>query len=62
MNVLPRNFVNIAQVAHQQGDSRYVASAGIQCSCMSRMAVYWIKFKSVARWDGCDLDRILENA
>ena len=49
------------QATHHQGDSRYVTSAGIQCLCMSLMAVCWNMFKSVARWDGYDLDRILQS-
>ena len=55
------NIVNIVQATHHQGDSRYGASAGIQCSCMSLMAVCWNMFKSVARWDRYDLDRILQS-
>ena len=59
MIVLRHNIVNIIQATHHHGDSRYGASAGIQCSCMSLMAVCWNVFKPVARWDD-DLDRILE--
>ena len=55
------NIVNIVQATHHQGDSRYGASESIQCSCMSLMAVCWNMFKSVARWDGYDLDRILQS-
>ena len=44
------NIVNIVQAIHHRGDSRYGASAGIQCACMSLMAVSWNMFKSVARW------------
>ena len=35
--------------------------ASIQCSCMSLMAVCWNMFKSVARFDGYDLNRILQS-
>ena len=47
------------QGTHHQGDIRYGTSAGIQCLCMSLMAVCWSLTKSVSRWDGIDLDQIL---
>ena len=55
------NIVNTVKATHHQEDSRYGASAGIQCSCMSLRPVCWNMFKSVARWDGYDLDRISQN-
>ena len=58
---LPHKIVNIVQDTHHQEDSRHGAPTGIQCSCMSIMPVCWNIFKSVARWDGYDLDRMLEN-
>ena len=51
----------IVQATHHQGDLRYGATAGIQCSCMSLMSVCWSTFISVTMWDGTDLDMILEN-
>ena len=51
----------IVQATHHQGDLRYGATAGIQCSCMSLMSVCWSTFISITIWDGTDLDMILEN-
>ena len=41
----------IAQGTHYQGDIRYGSTAGIQCLCISLMAVCWDLIKSVSRWD-----------
>ena len=49
----------IVQGTHHQGDIRYGTFAGIQCLCMSLMAVCWGLIKSISRWDGIDLDKIL---
>ena len=49
MNALRQKIVNIVQATHHKEDSRYGAPAGIQCSCMSIMAVSWNIFKAVAR-------------
>ena len=51
----------IVQSTHHQGDLRYGATAGIQCSFMSLMSVCWNTFISATTWDGTDLDMILEN-
>ena len=49
------------RATHHQGDLRYGATAGIQCSCMSLRSVCCNTFTSVTTWDGTDLDMILEN-
>ena len=49
MNARRQKIVNIVQATHHQEDRRYGATAGIQCSCMSIMAVSWNIFKAVAR-------------
>ena len=41
----------IAQGTHYQGDIRYGSTAGIQCLCISLMAVCWSLIKSTSRWD-----------
>ena len=51
----------IVQTTHHQGNLRYGATTGIQCSCMSLMSVRWSTFISVTMWDSTDLDMILEN-
>ena len=52
-------MIKIAQVTHHQGDIRYGSTAGIQCLCISLIAVCWSLIKSISRWDSNDLDRIL---
>ena len=49
----------IVQGTHHQGDIRYGSTVGIQCLCISLMAVCWSFTKSISRWDSNDLDRIL---
>ena len=49
----------IAQGTHHQGGIRYGTSTSIQCLCMSLVVVCWSLIKSISRWDGIDLDRIL---
>ena len=49
-------LTKIVRVTHHQGDLRYGVTAGIQCSCMSLMSVYWNTFIAVTTWDGTDLD------
>ena len=49
----------IVQGTHHQGDIRYGTTAGIQCLCISLMAVCWSLAKSISRWDSNDFDRIL---
>ena len=51
----------IVRATHHEGYLRYGATAGIQCSCMPLMLVFWNTFISVTTWDGIDLDMILEN-
>ena len=50
----------IVLATHHQGDLRYGATAGIQCSCMSLRSVCWNNFIPVTTCDGTDLDMILE--
>ena len=52
----------IVQGIHHQGDIRYGSTAGIQCLCISLMAVCWSLIKSISRWDSNDLDRILRKS
>ena len=49
----------IVQGTHHQGDIRYGSTVGIQCLCISLMAVDWSVIKSTSRWDNNDLDRTL---
>ena len=49
----------IVQGTHHQGDTHYGTTAGIQCLCISSMAVCWSIIKSISRWDSNDLDQIL---
>ena len=51
----------IVRATHHQGDLKYGATTGIQCSCISLMSVCWNSFMSVTTWDGTDLDMILVN-
>ena len=50
---------NIVQGTNHQGDIRYGTTAGIQCLCISLIAVRWSLIKSISRWDIIDLDQIL---
>ena len=34
-------LIKVIQATHHQGDVRYGASRGIQCSCMSLISVSW---------------------
>ena len=53
----------IVQGTHHQGDTHYGTTAGIQCLCISLMAVCWSLIKSISRWDDSnDLDQILGKA
>ena len=49
-------IIKVVQETHHQGDVRYGASRGIQCSCMSLVSVSW---KSPGLCDKFDLDSIL---
>ena len=51
----------IVRAIQLQADFCFGAIAGIQCSCMPLMSMYWSIFISVTTWDGPDLDMILEN-
>ena len=56
------NFIKkVVTGSHHQGDIRYGNTAGIQCSCMSLMALSWTLFKNVAYWNCSDVDTILKN-
>ena len=52
----------IVQGTHFQGDICYGSTAGIQCLCISLMAVCWSLIKSASRWDsnGCILRKVDE--
>ena len=50
----------VVQGTHHQGVIGYGTTAGIQCSCISLMAVCWSHIKSIPRWNSNDLDRILK--
>ena len=52
----------VVQGTNHQGDIRYGTTTGIQCSCISLMAVCWSRIKSISRWNSNDLDRILRKS
>ena len=39
-------LADVANVTHHQGDIRYGATTGIQCSCMSLKSICW----SILNW------------
>ena len=39
-------LIKVIEATHHQGDVRYGASRGIQCSYMSLISVSWTLFKS----------------
>ena len=54
-------LADVVQATHHQVDIRCGATPGIQCSCISLMSICWRIFKTIARLDSDDLDRILQN-
>ena len=42
-----------------QGDSRYCATAGVQCACNALSALRWSVVPRVTKWKKNDLDSIL---
>ena len=56
LSIRDYTIIKVVQASHHQGDIRYGASRGIQCSCMSFMSVSWILFKSPGMWDKFELD------
>ena len=59
LGVRDYTIIKVVQATHHQGDVRYGASRGIQCSWMSLISVRWTLFKSPELWDKFDLDSIL---
>ena len=53
------NILKVVQVSHHQGDIRYGATSGIQCSYMSLMSICCSHFKSPVYWDSNNLNSIL---
>ena len=60
LSIRDYTIIKVVQACHHQGDIRYGASQGIQCSRMSFMSVSWILFKSPGMWDKFELDCILD--
>ena len=42
-----------------QGDSRFGATAGVQCTCNSLFELYWSVICNVYQWQTFDLDHVL---
>ena len=42
-----------------QGDSRFGATAGVQCACNSLFAICWSVIRKVSLWQSCDMDHML---
>ena len=45
--------------SYRQGDSRFGATAGVQCACNTLTALCWSVIRSVTLWQKCDLYFIL---
>ena len=52
-------IIDVVQSLSTKVMSRYSASWGIQCSCMSLISISWTLSKSPGLWDNFDLDCIL---
>ena len=59
LSVRDYTIIKVVQATHHQGDVRYGASRGIQCSCMSLISVSWTLFKFLGLWDKFDSDSII---
>ena len=46
-------------VSFHQGDSRFGATAGVQCACNSLFVVCWSVIRKVSLWQSCDMDHLL---
>ena len=45
--------------SYDQGDSRFGATAGVQCTCNSLFELYWSVICNVYQWQTFDLDHVL---
>ena len=59
LSIRDYTVIKVVQASHHQGDAKYGASMGIQCSCMLLISVSWTLFKSPGLWNKFDLDCIL---
>ena len=48
------------QGSYNQSHSKFVETAGMQCSCNPLLAVGWAKFRKVSCWNSFDLDFVLD--
>ena len=59
LSIRDYTIIKVVQDSHHQGDVRYGASRGIQCSCMLLISVSWTLLKPPGLWNKFDLDCIL---
>ena len=45
--------------SYHQGDSRFGATAGVQCACNSLLVLCWSFIRNVCQWQNFDLDHVL---
>ena len=59
LSIRDYTIIKVVQASHYQGDVKYGASRGIQCSCILLISVCWTLFKSADLWNNFDLDCVL---
>ena len=59
LSIRDYTIVRVVQATHHQGDVRYGASRGTECSCISLISVSWKLFKYPGLWNNFYLDYIL---
>ena len=58
-NAVSYRIVSSVLGSHHQGDSRFGATAGVQCACNSLFALCWSVISNVCQWYTFDLDYVL---